>query len=66
MIHYNMFPSLSIMVVQTEDGLDNCLGLSIHVSVGLNGADRGVILDFEVSRALIEVMPVESRDLRRK
>ena len=57
---------LLVMVVQAEDGSGDCLGLSGHVSLGLNGADLGELVDFEVSRALLEVVTVESQDSRRK
>ena len=57
---------LSGMVVQTEDRFGDCLVLVGHVSLGLNGAYLGELVRFEVSRVLLEVVPVESRDLRRK
>ena len=44
----------------------NSLGLSRHVSLGLNDADLGELVDFEVSRVFLEVVPVESWDSRRK
>lgn len=37
----SVFFSLSIMVFQVEDGFGDCLGLSGHVILGLNGAYLG-------------------------
>ena len=33
------------MVVQNEHGSGGCLGLSSHVSLGLNGADLGELVN---------------------
>lgn len=54
------------MVVQIKDGSGDCLGLSVNVSFGLNGVFLGELFDFEVPRALLEVVLVDSRDSRRK
>ena len=54
------------MVVQVDDGYGNCLGLSGHVRLGLNGVGLGKLVDFEVSKALLEVVSIESRDSRKK
>ena len=50
---------LSVMVVQAEDEYGGCLGLSGIVSLGLNGAYLGELVYFKVSRAFLEVVPIE-------
>ena len=48
MIRCNVFPSISIMVVQADDGSGDFLGLSRQVYLGLNGASPCELVDFEV------------------
>ena len=48
------------MVAQTDDGSGGCLGVSSHVSLGLNGVELAELVEFEVLRDLVEVMPTES------
>ena len=62
----SVFVVLLVMTVRAKDGSGDCLGLSNHVNLGLNGSDLGELFDFEVSRALLEVVPVELQDSRTK
>ena len=54
------------MVVQNGDGSCGCLGLSSHVSLGLNGAELGELVDLRSRGPCSIVVPVESRDSRKK
>ena len=60
MVHYSVFFSYSVMAIQVEDGPSDCLVLSGIASLGLNGADLSELVDFEVSRDLLEVVSIES------
>lgn len=60
----SVFIGLSNVVVQAGDGYGDCLRLSAHVSLGLNGVELGDLVDVEVSRALLEVVSYESWDSR--
>ena len=51
-----------VMVVQAEDVHGDFLGLSGNVSLVLNDEDLNGLTDFKVLRALLGVVPVESRD----
>ena len=51
---------------QTDNGYGGCLGLSSHVSLGLNGDDLGELFEFEVLRDLLKVMLVTSQHSRKK
>ena len=42
------------------------MGLSSHVSLGFNGVDLVELVEFEVLRDLLKVMPAESRDSIKK
>ena len=55
-----------MIVVHTDDGFGGFLGLSSHVSLGLNGDGLGELVEFEVLRDLLKVMPAESRDSIKK
>lgn len=55
-----------VMLGHDEDDSGNCSGLSGHCSLGLNGACLHELIDFMVLKVLFEIVPVESRDLRRK
>ena len=46
------------MVVQTKDGSGDCLGVSGHVILGLDGADLRELVDSKVSKALFEVVTI--------
>ena len=47
-------------------GLVIVLGLSSDVSLGLNGADLGEFVGFEVSKTLLESVHLSRGDSRRK
>ena len=57
---------LSVTIIHAEDGSGDCLGLSGHVSLGFNDVELVELVDFEVSMAKLDVVPVESQDSRRK
>ena len=49
-----------------RNDIGDFLGLSGHVSLTLNDAKLDDLFDFKVSRTLLGVLPLESRDSRRK
>ena len=42
----SIFFGLLVMIVQSEDGSGDGLGLNGHVNLGLNGANLGELVDF--------------------
>ena len=45
---------LLVIVVQPDDESGDYLGFGSHVSLGLNGADLGELVEFEVLRDLLD------------
>ena len=62
----SIYVGLWFSLFRHENGYGDCLGLSGHASLGLNRANLGKLVGFEVSMALLEVVLVKSRDSRRK